>query len=86
MTMSEATADTSLSPLFPIGQMGFATHPIDRAAHLRDDAEKLRELENRTDARAYVIDRDSIVLKSERVRDSTRPAVQEVAERPIVIK
>ena len=31
-------------------------------------------------------DRNSIVLRSERVRDSTRPAAQEVAERPIVIK
>ena len=31
-------------------------------------------------------DRNSIVLHSERVRDSTRPAAQEVAERPIVIK
>ena len=31
-------------------------------------------------------DRNSIVLQSERVRDSSRPAAQEVAERPIVIK
>jgi hypothetical protein len=31
-------------------------------------------------------DRNSIVLQSERVRDSTRPAAQVVAERPIVIK
>jgi hypothetical protein len=31
-------------------------------------------------------DRNSIVLKSERVRDSTPPGAQQVAERPIVIK
>jgi hypothetical protein len=31
-------------------------------------------------------DRNSIVLQSKRVGDSTRPAAQEVAERPIVIK
>jgi hypothetical protein len=31
-------------------------------------------------------DRNSIVLQSERVRDSTRPSAHEVAERPIVIK
>jgi NAD+ diphosphatase len=47
---------------FPLGQPGFATHPIDRAAHLRTDAEKLFALEGRKDARAYVIHRDSLLM------------------------
>lgn len=47
---------------FPLGQPGFVSHPIDRAAHLRLDNEKLFALETRDDARAYVIHRDSILV------------------------
>jgi len=47
---------------FPLGQPGFISHPIDRAAHLRTDAEKLFALEGRKDARAYVIHRDSLLM------------------------
>src|SRR4051812_43285844 len=53
------------SQLFPIGQMGYATHPIERAAHLRTDPEKLFALEAKANARAYVLHRDSIVVKNE---------------------
>jgi NAD+ diphosphatase len=47
---------------FPLGQPGFVSHPIERAAHLRTDPEKLFALESRKDARAYVIHRDSILM------------------------
>lgn len=50
------------SDSFPLGQPGFVTHPIDRAAHLRTDTEKLFALESRKDARAYVIHRDSLLM------------------------
>ncbi|MDR3469184.1 MAG: NAD(+) diphosphatase [Xanthobacteraceae bacterium] len=53
------------NPLFPVGSPGFATHPIDRAAHLRDDVEKLMALEERADARAYVVHRDQLLIKTE---------------------
>ena len=52
------TADTP----FPLGQPGFVSHPIDRAAHLRTDAEKLFALEGDRKARAYVMHRDSILM------------------------
>ncbi|MBQ8106933.1 MAG: NADH pyrophosphatase, partial [Afipia sp.] len=47
---------------FPLGQPGFVSHPIDRAAHIRTDAEKLFALETHRDARAYVVHRDSLVV------------------------
>lgn len=47
---------------FPLGQPGFISHPIDRAAHLRTNAEKLFALETHRDARAYVIHRNSILM------------------------
>ena len=47
---------------FPLGQPGFVSHPIDRAAHIRTDAEKLFALETHRDARAYVVHRDSLVI------------------------
>ena len=43
---------------FPLGQPGFVTHPIDRAAHIRTDADKLFALEGDRKARAYVVHRD----------------------------
>jgi NAD+ diphosphatase len=48
--------------MFPVGAPGFATHPIERAAHLRDDVDKLMALEERPDARAYVVHRDSLLI------------------------
>jgi NAD+ diphosphatase len=56
---------------FPLGQPGFVTHILDRAAHLRGDDAKLLTLEGHRDARAYVINRDSLVVK----RESAGPRV-----------
>src|ERR1700737_5294292 len=50
---------------FPLGQPGFVSHILDRAAHLRSNDEKLFALEGRSDARAYVVYRDSLVVKQE---------------------
>src|SRR5437868_751594 len=50
---------------FPLGQPAFITHILDRAAHLRSDDEKLFALENARDARAYVVYRDSLVVRQE---------------------
>src|SRR5476649_1972488 len=47
---------------FPLGQPGFVSHPIERAAHLRTNPEKLFALETHRDARAYVVHRDSILM------------------------
>jgi NAD+ diphosphatase len=48
---------------FPLGQPAFVSHQLDRAAHLRFDNNKLMALEERSDARAYVVYRDSLVMK-----------------------
>ena len=50
---------------FPLGQPAFVTHILDRAAHLRNNDEKLFALEGHRDARAYVVYRDSLVVKQE---------------------
>jgi NAD+ diphosphatase len=50
---------------FPLGQPAFVTNILDRAAHLRTNEEELLALEGRRDARAYVIYRDSLVVKQE---------------------
>lgn len=54
-----------MSNAFPLGQPAFIANALDRAAHLRTDDEKLYALETRRDARAYVIYRDSLVMKQE---------------------
>src|SRR5664279_3819082 len=48
---------------FPLGHPGFIGHILDRAAHLRRDDAKLLALEGQRDARAYVVYRDSLVVK-----------------------
>lgn len=53
---------TTTSDSFPLGQPGFVSHPIERAAHIRTDAEKLFALESDRNARAYVIHRDSLLV------------------------
>ena len=53
------------SKLFPLGQPAFITNTLDRAAHLRFSDEKLFELEKKSDSRAYVIYRDSLVMKKD---------------------
>ncbi len=52
----------TLNDSFPLGQPGFVSHPIDRAAHLRGNDEKLSAMETHRDARAYVIHRDSLLM------------------------
>ena len=47
------------------GRPAFVTHILDRAAHLRTNDEKLFALEGQRDARAYVVYRDSLVMKQE---------------------
>ena len=50
---------------FPLGQPGFVTNILDRAAHLRRDDDKLLALESKRDSRAYVVHRDSLVVNKE---------------------
>ncbi|MFL6837633.1 MAG: NUDIX-like domain-containing protein, partial [Bradyrhizobium sp.] len=54
---------------FPLGQPAFVTNVLDRAAHLRSNEEKLFTLESHRDARAYVVYRDSLLVK----QDAGRP-------------
>src|ERR1700761_7737637 len=55
----------SIFDSFPLGRPAFITHILDRAAHLRSNDEKLFALEGHRDARAYVVYRDSLVVKQE---------------------
>ena len=55
----------SIFDSFPLGKPAFVTHILDRAAHLRSNDEKLFALESHRDARAYVIYRDSLVVRQE---------------------
>src|SRR4051812_5803039 len=50
---------------YPLGKPAFVTHVLDRAAHLRTNDEKLFALEGQQNARAYVIYRDSLLMKQE---------------------
>src|SRR6202012_1119190 len=50
---------------FPLGQPGFVTNVLDRAAHLRTSDDKLLAMESNSRARAYVVHRDSLVEKNE---------------------
>ena len=59
--------------LFPLGQFGFLINPLNRAAHVRENSDGLLVLEGRPDSRAYVIHRDSILVK--RDGDSVRAAL-----------
>ena len=53
------------SKLFPLGQPAFISNTLDRAAHLRFNDEKLFALEGKSSSRAYVIYRDSLVMKKD---------------------
>ena len=55
----------SIFDSFPLGKPAFVTHTLDRAAHLRGNDEKLFALEGHRDARAFVIYRDSLVVRKE---------------------
>lgn len=48
---------------FPLGRPAFVANILDRAAHLRLNEEKLFALESQPGSRAYVVYRDSLVLK-----------------------
>jgi len=50
---------------FPLGQPAFVTNILDRAAHLRLNDDKLLALESNPASRAYVVHRDSLVVKRE---------------------
>src|SRR5260221_10983939 len=50
---------------FPLGRPAFVSNILDRAAHLRSDDAKLMALEGHREARAYVVYRDSLVVKQE---------------------
>src|SRR6478752_4508014 len=51
------------SMVFPLRQFAFARGQLDRAAHLRDHADKLDALRNRPDAGCYVMQREGMVLR-----------------------
>jgi NAD+ diphosphatase len=55
----------SIFDSFPLGRPAFVTHVLDRAAHLRTSDEKLFALEGQQNARAYVVYRDSLVVKQD---------------------
>src|SRR5215472_17042021 len=55
----------SIFDSFPLGRPAFVTHILDRAAHLRTNDEKLFALEGQHNARAYVVYRDSLVVKQD---------------------
>src|SRR6201993_5403977 len=55
----------SIFDSFPLGRPAFVTHVLDRAAHLRTNDEKLFALEGQQNARAYVVYRDSLVMKQD---------------------
>jgi len=50
---------------FPLGQPGFINNILDRAAHLRTKDEKLMAMESDPRSRAYLVHRDSLVVKKE---------------------
>jgi NAD+ diphosphatase len=50
---------------FPLGKPAFVDHVIDRAAHLRGNEDKLIAMERDPKSRAYVVYRDSLVVKRE---------------------
>src|SRR5690242_21819473 len=50
---------------FPLGQPGFVNNILDRAAHLRTQDDKLMALESDPRSRAYVVHRDSLVVKKQ---------------------
>ncbi len=50
---------------FPLGQPAFVSNVLDRAAHLRGNDERLLALEGHPASRAYVVHRDSLVVKRE---------------------
>src|SRR5215212_8161769 len=50
---------------FPLGKPAFVTNIVDRTAHLRSDDARFMSLESHRDTWAYVVYRDSLVVKQE---------------------
>src|SRR5689334_17759344 len=50
---------------FPLGQPGFVNNILDRAAHLRTKDDKLMAMESDPRSRAYVVHRDSLVVRKD---------------------
>ena len=50
---------------FPLGHPAFIGNILDRAAHLRRDDARLMALESHGDTRAYVVYRDSLLVRRE---------------------
>jgi NAD+ diphosphatase len=53
----------SASDSFPLGRPAFVSNVLDRAAHLRGKDDKLMAMESDPRTRAYVVFRDSLVVK-----------------------
>jgi NAD+ diphosphatase len=53
----------SVFDAFPLGKPAFVDNILERAAHLRGNEENLFALEQKSSSRAYVIYRDSLVVK-----------------------
>ena len=65
---------------YPLGKPAFVTHTIDRAAHFRTNDEKLLALEGQSNARAYVVYRDSLVTKQEESGPRALLSIKEALE------
>ena len=50
---------------FPLGQPGFVNNILDRAAHLRTKDDRLMAMESDPRSRAYVVHRDSLVVRKD---------------------
>src|SRR5262249_24044141 len=50
---------------YPLGKPAYVTHVLDPAAHLRLTDEKLFGMEGQNNGRAYVVYRDSLVMKQD---------------------
>ena len=55
----------SASDSFPLGRPAFVSNVLDRAAHLRSKDDRLMAMESDPRTRAYVVYRDSLVVKRE---------------------
>ena len=55
----------SKSDSFPLGRPAFVSNVLDRAAHLRSKDDRLMAMESDPRTRAYVVYRDSLVVKRE---------------------
>jgi NAD+ diphosphatase len=78
--LNNLVEDMTAFDSFPLGQPGFVTNILDRAAHLRSDDAKLIALEEQRDARAYVVHRDSLVVTREAAGPRALLSINEALE------